>query len=227
MGSCQQPRANGVLPAPTGVWRRLALWLAVSVLSLSNSSVFAGVYETILNAAENGHTSVVQDLVARGMDINTTDADGSTLLLIATRGDNPVLVEYLLKNRAKVGKSNRFGDTALHLAASKGSTACLTLLLAAGAEVNTSGWTPLHYAAYGGFAEVVELLVAKGALLDTRAPNGRTALMLAAQNDHADVSLVLRRAGADADLVDYDGKTAEVILKEVGKSSAVRSKESR
>ena len=184
------------------------MWLAVSVLSLSNSSVFAGVYETILNAAENGHTSVVQDLVARGMDINTTDADGSTLLLIATRGDNPVLVEYLLKNRAKVGKSNRFGDTALHLAASKGSTACLTLLLAAGAEV-------------------VELLVAKGALLDTRAPNGRTALMLAAQNDHADVSLVLRRAGADAELVDYDGKTAEVILKEVGKSSAVRSTESR
>ena len=214
-------------PAPTGLWRRFALWFAVSALLLSNSAVFAGVYETILNAAENGYTDVVQDLVARGMDINTTDPDGSTLLLIAARGDNPVLVEYLLKNRAKVGKRNRYGDTALHLAASKGSTACATLLLTAGAEVNTSGWTPLHYAAYGGFAEVVELLVAKGALLDTRAPNGRTALMLAAQNDHESVSLVLRRAGSDAELVDYDGKTAEVILKEVGKSSTVRPAETR
>ena len=188
-----------------------------------HGAAFAGAYDDILIAAENGRTDVVLDLVARGMDINTTDVDGSTLLLIAARSGNQRLVEALLRNRASVRKRNRFGDTALHVAASQGHTACIALLLAAGSEIDPAGWTPLHYAAYAGQTETVELLIAKGAKLDARAPNGRTALMLAAQNDHAGVSLVLRRAGADTELRDYDGKTAAAILAAVGKSADVPS----
>ena len=187
-----------------------------------HGAAFGGAYDDILIAAENGRTDVVLDLVARGMDINTTDADGSTLLLIAARSDNQKLVEALLRNRASVRKRNRFGDTALHVAASQGHTACVSLLLAAGSEIDPAGWTPLQYAAYAGHTDTVELLIAKGAKLNARAPNGRTALMLAAQNDHAGASLALRRARADTELRDYDGKTYEDILANVGKSPDAR-----
>ena len=202
--------------------RLCAAFLCSACLGL-NGAALAGAYDDILSAAQNGRVDVVLDLVARGMDVNTTDADGSTLLLIAARGDNQKLVEALLHNRASVIKRNRFGDTALHVAASQGHAACVALLLAAGSETDPAGWTALHYAAYAGHTATVELLIAKGAKLDARAPNGRTALMLAAQNDHAGVSLALLRAGADTELQDYDGKTAEAILATVAKLPDTRA----
>ena len=54
----------------------------------------------------------------------------------------------------------------MHVAAFKGQTAVVGLLLEKGANVNQGdidGFTPLHIAAQKGRAEIVELLLAKGA----------------------------------------------------------------
>ena len=49
------------------------------------------------------------------------------------------------------------------------------------------GWTPLHYAARAGQLDVVTLLVESGASATHESKDNKTALTLAAGNNHADV----------------------------------------
>jgi len=80
----------------------------------------AGAYDDILIAAQNDDTTVVIDLIKRGMDVNTTDRDGSSLLMIAARNGNQDLTAKLINQRANVNHRNRYGDSALALASLKG-----------------------------------------------------------------------------------------------------------
>jgi ankyrin repeat protein len=59
-------------------------------------------------------------LINRGMDVNSVDSSGNTLLMQAVQRDNMDLFDYLLKRRARINTRNRNGETALSLAAYKG-----------------------------------------------------------------------------------------------------------
>ena len=176
----------------------------------------AGVYEDILAAAENGRNDEVISLLRRGMDINTTDRDGSTLLVIAARTGNYDLTDFLLSNRANALKRNRYGDTPLHLAVSQGHIKVVERLIDGGADLNPEGWTPLHYAVFTDRKEIASLLIKRGADLDLRAPNSRTGLMLAAQLGKAELAKLLLDEEADFELKDADGFTAEDIAQQKG-----------
>lgn len=180
---------------------------------------FAGVYDEIIIAARDNHADVVMDLVRRGMDPNTSDQSGTTLLMFAARNGNDQLLEFLLSNRANILKQNRFGDTAVALAALGGHLAAVRRLVAAGAEISTPGWNALHYAAFGGHAEIVRFLIAGGADLDMPAPNRHSALMLAARNGHLEVVKILAEADADLDLRDQEGNTALSIALKAGNTA--------
>lgn len=61
------------------------------------------------------------------------------------------------------------GATALHVAAAKGYTKVLSLLLAGRADVDkqdNDGWTPLHAASHWGQKEAVQMIVASMADMD-------------------------------------------------------------
>jgi ankyrin repeat protein len=88
----------------------------------------------------------------------------------------------------------------------------------AGADLRGKGWGPLHYAAFAGQTEILQFLVGKGAALDARAPNGQTALMLAAKNGHKEAVKLLIDADADMDLNDPDGNTAISLARSSGNS---------
>jgi ankyrin repeat protein len=79
----------------------------------------------------------------------------------------------------------------------------------------------LHYAVFGGNKEVVALLIAKGAKLDARAPNGQTALMIAAKLRSPELVQQLVDADADMDLADYDGLTALRLAHQAGNAEIV------
>lgn len=166
-----------------------------ALVSLAGA-VQAGAYDDIIAAANESDTPTVVDLLKRGMDVNTADPTGSTLLMIAARTGNLVLMETLLANRVNVNRRNQFGDSALMVAALNGKLPAVQLLLEHGAEINTGGWTPLHYAVFGGDGSIVGLVIKKGAKLDARAPNGQTALMLARKLGHTDIADFLRKEGA-------------------------------
>lgn len=183
---------------------------------LGSAPVQAGVYEEILDAANNGRTGEVIGLLRKGLDINTADRDGSSLLAIAARTGNLELIEFLLNNRGSLERRNRYGDTPLLLAVSQNHGEVVRRLVKAGADINPAGWTPLHYAIYGNRLDLARFLVDQGAKLDLRAPNGRTALMLATQQAQLETVRWLVNAGADLSVKDYEGKSALDIAREKG-----------
>ena len=71
-------------------------------------------------AALEGDLVTVQSLIERGNSPDTSDAEGSTLLMLAARGGHAPVVEYLISRKASVNGRNKFGDTALMAAAMGG-----------------------------------------------------------------------------------------------------------
>lgn len=195
---------------------RKLIILLICYVFLLQQPAWGGVYEDILAAAENGRNDEVISLLRRGMDVNTTDREGSTLLVIAARTGNLDLADFLLNNRASTLKPNRYGDTALHLAVSQQHIKLVERLIDAGAELNPSGWTPLHYAVFSDRADICSLLLKHGADIELRAPNSRTALMLAAQLGRLEIAKLLIEEDADVDEKDADGLTSEEIARQKG-----------
>lgn len=169
---------------------------------------YSGIYDDMLRAINLHDTVQVSILLRRGLDIDTTDPDGNTLLMLAARtGDNQTL-EILLKNRANVLKVNKYGDSALMLTALHGDMQSVKALVAAGADPDPKGWTPLIYAAFEGRKEIVAYLLTLGIDINAQSANGISALMAASRNGHLEVVKLLLEQGADLSLVDQDGKTA-------------------
>jgi hypothetical protein len=76
-------------------------------------------------------------------------------------------------------RKNKFGETALMLAASRGLNPVCKALLDNGAGIegtNREGWTALHFAASAGRTGVVSLLLQRGASVNARNREGYTGL---------------------------------------------------
>jgi ankyrin repeat protein len=181
---------------------------AAAALFCYSSLVLAGAYDDLIAAANRDDTVAVTNLLQRGMDINSVDAQGNTLLMIAARERNKPLLEYLLTNKANVLKVNRFGDSAVMLSALGGDLEAVKLLVQFKAEINPQGWTPLMYSAFNGHAAVASYLTEVGAKVDAQSGSGLTALMVAAKNGHLDVVSLLLKSHPDARKKDQFGLTA-------------------
>ncbi|MEW6514390.1 MAG: ankyrin repeat domain-containing protein [Pseudomonadota bacterium] len=134
---------------------------------------------------------------------------GTGLMIGAWEGNVPLMELFYLRG-ADVNRSNRFGETALMLAAWKNRKEALRWLLGRGArpdhrDSNARAWTALHYATFGGHAELVDSLLSAGADINARSTNGSTVVMMAAREGHAELAKRLLEAGANPALRnDYD-----------------------
>lgn len=191
--------------------------LAASLL-FAAAPAQAGVYEEILQAATTSDTGKVVDLLKRGMDVNTADQDGNTLMMIAVRENNLDLVRFLLDNRANAQRRNSHGDTALMLAALLGHEEIVKLMLERKVDPSlpAPGWNALHYAAFENRARILTMLLNAGADINALAPNGSTALMLAAKRGHLDAARVLVNRHAELNHIDRDEGTALDMAKKAG-----------
>jgi len=158
---------------------------------LATGSASAQSLQDSWRAALEGDLPTVQSLIERGNSPDTSDAEGSTLLMLAARGGHAPVVSYLISRKATVNARNKFGDTALMAAALTGQIEAAKVLIANGAEINGSGWTPLHYAAFQGRAAMVKFLLEAGADKNAVAPNEYTHLMLAVRNGHEEAARAL------------------------------------
>lgn len=168
----------------------------------------AGSYEDLQEALIRNHTSDAIELLKRGVDVNTVDRDGNSLLIQTIRQDNVELFDYLLQRRARLNLRNRNGETALSIAAFTGKLNFVQRLVEAGAEVNFYGWPPLSYAAFSGHTEIVSYLLKHGAEIDATTQNGSTAMFFAARFGHIDIIKLLLNAGANVELANEKGETA-------------------
>jgi hypothetical protein len=165
------------------------------------SAARAGAYEDFFKAIELDNAQAVTQLLGRGFDPNTPDPKGQLPLYLALRSESFQAAAALASSPAiQIDKANAAGETPLMIAAMRGSLDWTRRLVERGAQVNREGWTPLHYAASGPDPAVLAYLLDRGAIVDARAPNGSTALMMAASyGPEASVRLLLER-GADAKL---------------------------
>lgn len=169
---------------------------------------FAGAYEDLEGALVRSDSGAVIDLIKRGIDINTVDRQGNSLVTQSVQRDLPELFDYLLQRRARVNTRNRNGETALSIAAYLGRAKYVQRLVEAGAEINFFGWPPLSYAAYNGHTEIVEYLIKRGAEVDGKTENGSTALFFAARFGHLGTVKTLLAHEADPTIVNDNDETA-------------------
>ena len=188
----------------TGFFPSLVFAAALALCAKS----FAGAYEDMEEALVRNDASAAIALVKRGMDVNTVDRRGNTLLIQSIQRDLPELFNFLMQRRARVNLRNQNNETALSLAAYLGRAHYVQRLLDAGAEVDFFGWTPLAYAAYNGHTDIVNTLMKRGANVDAKTENGSTALFFAARFGHVETVRALLKHGADFSIANENGETA-------------------
>jgi ankyrin repeat protein len=161
-----------------------------------------GVTPLELAVARDDGADVVTLMLAHGGDAKRVDgsfgaSSAATVATLLARGANP---------RA---------DEAVAVAAARGNTDAMKLLVDRGANVDQQtgplGITALMWAAQMGHPDAVAFLLARGATPNAREPfNGSTALVQAAASDRADPSIVraLLDAGADTTIADDEGADA-------------------
>ena len=160
-------------------------------------------------AIKGNDKAALRDAIRRGVDVNgmiachnqTIGVDGSfPLLSYAASMGLAGMCEILLAAGADANIGSTDDDSvSLHDAAFNGNTACLRLLLRAGADVDAranDGATPLHSASSDGRVHAAKLLIAAGANLEARTRQGSTPLRVAIFSGHREVALTLLRAGA-------------------------------
>lgn len=156
---------------------------------------------TLVDATRSGNVAAVQALLAKGVDANAAQTDGTTALHWAVEQDTPDIVQALIRAGANVTSANRYGATPMWLASINGSALVIAMLIEAGADANTAsahGETALMVAARTGKVDAVQTLLAHGANPNAvEAWRGQTALMWAAAEGHAAVIPVLVAAGAN------------------------------
>ena len=193
--------------------RRFLHLLAAAALGAVPVLSAAQALEELLKAVNDGDAKSVALYLNKGMDPDTADPDGNTILMIAARLGRQEVVSLLISRKAGVTRRSAHGDTALMLACLKGHLAVAKILVANGAQINQPGWMPLHYAAFEGRAEVISYLIEKGADRNALAPNGFSALMLAARGGHLEATRALLYDDADVAIKGPGGETALGIAK--------------
>ncbi|CAM9658293.1 unnamed protein product [Chrysoparadoxa australica] len=158
-------------------------------------------------AAEVGDEAAVEDLIARGADVEARDRHGyASPLLWACSGGHLACARALLAAGAEPDGTAHLEKTPLHRAAGYGHTAVLRLLLQHGAAVNAlarSGVTPLMEAAGASGSvreECVAVLLEAGADTGLQDDLGQYALSLAASLGAPSLVQLLLRHGADPDI---------------------------
>ncbi|MBK4735709.1 ankyrin repeat domain-containing protein [Noviherbaspirillum pedocola] len=188
----------------------LRLGTALAALACLPELAFAGAYDDYFKAVKLDLDRQVADLLKRGFDPNTIEAErGDTGLILALREDSMKVFRVLLNTGGvNLEAHARNGDTALMIAAWRGNLDAVRALIEKGAEVNQTGWTALHYAAANGHNDIVSLLLEHFAYIDAESPNGTTPIMMASRGGHIMTVKLLLDEGADATLKNGAGMTA-------------------
>ncbi|XP_051544815.1 protein phosphatase 1 regulatory subunit 12A-like isoform X5 [Myxocyprinus asiaticus] len=160
-------------------------------------------------AASCGYIDIAEYLISQGANVSVVNSEGETPLDIAEEGAMEELlqneinrqgidIEAARKEEERImlrdarqwlnsGQINdvrhtKSGGTALHVAAAKGYTEVLKLLIQAGYDVNIKdydGWSPLHAAAHWGKEEACRILVENLCDMDVLNKVGQTAFDVA------------------------------------------------
>ena len=190
----------------------LSLVIILTVLTINYSNAKETINTPFLAAASENDVTVIRQMLAQGVDIETRDQRGRSALLIATHHGAINAARVLIEAGANVNAMDGISDSPYLYAGADGPLEILLMTLDAGADlasVNRYGGTALIPAAHHGHVDIVRALLKTEINIDHINDLGWTALLEAViLGDGGPVYIeivgLLIDAGADATITDND-----------------------
>lgn len=161
----------------------------------------------------------VKKLLESGADVNATNKNGWTALMLAAGKGHTETAMFLLKQGADVNARDKDGMTPLIWAAIGNRDQACSSLLDAGANINDAdkeGWTALMRVAQRSNASLCKTFLSRGADPNAVTEGGQTALMISMKMDYPFLSSTKTR--------DNDGLGICVIFMKYGADTCARDK---
>lgn len=137
----------------------------------------------------------ILEILALGVNVNSTTTDGKSALSWAASLGYLAIVQLLVESGAEVMPMNRYTKMMpLEEAAASGSSGTVELLLKLGADPNYrdhAGWSAIHWAAEEGYVGIVRALLVRGANANAISSYGTSPLHCAANGGHVDILSLL------------------------------------
>lgn len=174
-------------------------------------------YDSLLRAPNDHHNLIkkINDYIAKGGDILSTDFYDGTIMHHAAINDDPEIVRALLEIGISPEILDEDGNTPIMVATI--SPESFKILLEYGASIhkrNNRGETGLHIAAYEGDVDLVKYLLNAGLDVNAIDNDGNTAMHKACECDVGDerqlvesITELLWR-GADLSIINNEGEDA-------------------
>lgn len=142
------------------------------------------------------NNTILEEQLQNGLDPNSVNDHGYSLLVDSTYNNNLEAVKLLLEYGADPNYEYE-GFTPLIVAADEGYNEILITLIEAGADVNQTGWsTPLIRAIVSGHTDIVEELIKHGADVNLMPTDGYSPLNEAEYYGNTEIINLLIQAGA-------------------------------
>ncbi len=205
------------------------VWLSAAVLAVCAMPVDSAstADQEFVHALERGDLDRAARLVAWGVNVNAQRSDGKTLLILAAKASDVILVRDLVAAGADVNATTRNGGTALMFAAIGGDIETQKALIDAGADVNAVGgfdWTALLVASVKGHVPAVRQLLVRGADPNLRDIYGWTPLMRAVYEEREMVvQALLEQPDVALNVSNDQGATALHLAAVKGNEALTRS----
>ncbi|XP_078346985.1 uncharacterized protein LOC144632255 isoform X5 [Oculina patagonica] len=181
-------------------------------------------WKLLKSAIQGGNVTIIEMVLARGLDVNSKDSNGNTPLMIAAFCGKMEAVNYLLDKGADLSLTGQYGRNSLHFASEGGNVTVIETMLSRGLDVNSKdcyGNTPLMIAAWKRKMEAVNYLLDKGADLSLTGQYGRNSLHFASVGGNVTVIETMLSRGLDVNSKDSYGNTPLMIAALSGKMEAV------
>ncbi|KAI9854475.1 MAG: hypothetical protein M1813_000991 [Trichoglossum hirsutum] len=160
--------AKGLTPLVSAI-KDCEAWRVYYLLQLgANAGKVCENKAPVMHAVERDGPTIVRILkwFWPGLDLEVRDAEGRTLLAIASQKGSVSMIEALIDVGAKIEAVTNYGVTPLMLAARHGQAAAVETLIHKGANClakSQCGWSVVHYAVHGSCgARIIQLLHDRG-----------------------------------------------------------------
>jgi ankyrin repeat protein len=186
----------------------------------------ARVVHDVPGLIRQGNLDALKERLDAGLEVETTDATGLTLLAQAAKAGKPEIIQALIESGADLHATDKSGQTPLMWAAQSKNAEAVRVLVEAGSDIDrrdsTINNTALSWAAFRGDAASVAALLDAGARVDVVSVPGYTPLIWAAAfGDPANIPLLIE-AGADLDGTDgMEGLTPIMHAARTGRSENI------
>ncbi|XP_010875577.2 ankycorbin isoform X2 [Esox lucius] len=144
----------------------------------------------------------------RKSDAHEWSKNDERLLAAVEHGEVEKVTALLAKKGASAVKLDHEGKSALHLAATRGQTECLSVILAHGVDtsvIDASGFSALHLAAKNNHQECAKKLIQSKCVLNALDGSGKTALHHAAASGSVAIVQALCEHKCPVNVKDKDG----------------------